>query len=192
MVELPLFPLHTVLFPGGRLGLRVFEKRYRDMVSACLKHESLFGICLIRAGHEVGTAAEPHAVGTTARILACDVQQPGILHIRTSGEQRFRVLRTRVQHDQLLLGEVEMLADPQIAGLAERRALLERLLEAIGDRHEIGTLKLDDPVWVNYRLAELLPLANAERQELLEYPEAQGKLQGIIAATAPGLRRGAS
>lgn len=193
MQELPLFPLHTVLFPGGRLALRVFEKRYRDMVSACLKRESVFGVCLIRAGEEVGAAAEPHAVGTTARILACDLQQPGILSIAAGGEQRFRLLRTRVQRDQLLLGEVETLPEPAApkpgSSFLQLRALLERLIEAVGDRQDIGAVKLDDPLWVTYRLAELLPLASAERQELLEHPEVEGRLQGLVAAIAQNPRR---
>lgn len=188
MAELALFPLHAVLFPGGRLALRVFEKRYRDMVSACLKREDVFGVCLIRAGREVGAAAEPYPVGTTARILACDLHQPGILNVSARGERRFRVLHTRVQRDQLLLAEVEMLEDPVPAECVEHRAVLARLLEAIEDRDEAGALKLDDPLWVSYRLAELLPLANAERQELLEYPEAQGKLEGLMAAIAAGLQ----
>ncbi len=90
MAELALFPLHAVLFPGGRLALRVFEKRYRDMVSACLKREDVFGVCLIRAGREVGAAAEPYPVGTTARILACSRQSRiGMRLVRSSWMTRF-------------------------------------------------------------------------------------------------------
>lgn len=191
MRELPLFSLHTVLFPGGSLPLRVFEKRYRDMVTACLKDECEFGICLIQAGEEVGKAASPHRVGTTARIVACDVAQPGILSVTVRGGERFRVVRTRVQPDQLLLGTVERLPEPEHPaplGAAHRElgALLARLIEQLGERYEFGRVKLDDASWVAYRLAELLPLGNALRQQVLERPDAEDRLELLQQALAPG------
>ncbi len=115
------------------------------------------------------------------------------MRITAGGERRFRLLRTRVQRDQLLLGEVETLPEPVAPkpgpSFLERRALLARLIEALGDRHEIGAIELDDPLWVSYRLAELLPLANAERQRLLEHPEFEGEPQGLVAAIAHSPRR---
>src|SRR5947209_12796334 len=92
---LPLFPLHTVLFPGGILPLRIFEQRYITMVKACLAQESTFGVCLITKGDEVLRGAETaHAapqfarIGTMARIVEWDMPQLGILHVRTEGLQR--------------------------------------------------------------------------------------------------------
>ncbi len=188
MRELPLFPLHTVLFPGGSLPLRVFEKRYRDMVTARLKDEREFGVCLIQAGREVGKAAAPHRVGTTARIVTCDVAQPGILSVTVRGGERFGVVRTRVQPDQLLLGTVESLPEPEHPAPAHRelRALLARLIEHLGERYDFGPVKADDASWVAYRLAELLPLGNVLRQQVLERPDAAGRLELLQQVLAAG------
>lgn len=162
--------------------MRVFEKRYRDMVTACLKEEREFGVCLIQAGQEVGEAAKPHGVGTTARIVACDVAESGILSVSVRGGERFRVVRTRVQPDQLLLGTIERLPEPEHPaplGPAhqELRALLAHLIEHLGEHYDCGPVKLDQAPWVAYRLAELLPLDNALRQQLLEWPDAEGRLE---------------
>lgn len=83
-LQLPLLPLHAVLLPGGRLSLKVFEARYVDMISACLRNQQPFGICLIRSGREVGMPAEPADVGTSAWIRAAYVVETGIFH-RNSG-----------------------------------------------------------------------------------------------------------
>ena len=83
--EVPIFPLQTVLFPGMRLPLRIFEPRYMDMAKACLKHDGAFGVCLIREGEEVGGPAVPQAVGCLARIADWDMQQLGILAVRAEG-----------------------------------------------------------------------------------------------------------
>src|SRR5690606_9616731 len=91
VTDVPLFPLHTVLFPDGRLALRVFERRYVDMVAACLKADSPFGVCLIKRGSETGPAAEPQEVGTLAHIVQCDLERAGILRIVARGAERFRV-----------------------------------------------------------------------------------------------------
>src|SRR5690349_18013987 len=107
--ELPLFLLNTVLFPEGRLTVRVFEKRYFDMVTTCLKANRPFGVCMIKRGNEVGGAAEPQDVGTVARIVQCDMEQPGILQVVAKGEDRFRVQSTALQKDQLVVGSVEPL-----------------------------------------------------------------------------------
>ena len=78
---IPLFPLHTVLFPGGLLPLKIFEARYIDMVSECLRNDSGFGVCLIRQGHEVGQAAITRSVGTYARIMDFQQYPDGLLGI---------------------------------------------------------------------------------------------------------------
>jgi Lon protease-like protein len=184
LTELPLFALRTVLFPGGRLALRVFEKRYRDMLAVCLKQDRPFGFCLIGAGDEVGSAAEPHAIGTSATVSECNATQSGILQIVVRGGWRFRVARTRVQPDQLIMAEVEPLpaetaaqVDPAYHGL---RDLLAGIIAQLGDHFYVGPVKLDDALWVAYRLAEFLPLTNALKQALLEETGANRKL-GLLA-----------
>jgi Lon protease-like protein len=95
-MDIPLFPLHTVLFPGGRLRLKVFEARYLDMVSERMRAELPFGICLIKSGSEVGGGAEPETVGTLANIVEADMDTPGILMLRVEGGARFVVEHTRI------------------------------------------------------------------------------------------------
>src|SRR5262245_59391347 len=97
---LPLFPLRTVLFPGGLLPLKVFEQRYIDMTKDCLKDGRPFGVCLIMRGDEVAAAgaAPPEfaPVGTLARIASWDMPQLGILHVAANGGTRFQVRRHEI------------------------------------------------------------------------------------------------
>jgi len=91
-VEIPLFPLGTVLFPDGVLPLKLFEARYLDMAARCMRANAPFGVCLIREGGEVGTPAVPHGVGAIARITGWDMDKPGLLFITTRGGERFRIV----------------------------------------------------------------------------------------------------
>jgi Lon protease-like protein len=116
-IWLPLFPLKTVLFPGGVLPLRVFETRYVDMVRACMKTDTPFGVVAIRSGTEVGTAAEPYPVGTHAHIVEWDMPELGVLLLQTRGGQRFRILETRRQNNQLL----EALTEPLIESSPDQK-----------------------------------------------------------------------
>lgn len=90
-VEIALFPLNTVLFPGARLPLNIFEDRYKLMLKRCLEESSPFGVILIRKGREVGGVAEPCEVGTTARILSVEETEDGRYLIEVEGEVRFRI-----------------------------------------------------------------------------------------------------
>lgn len=188
MTELALFPLHTVLFPEGRLGLRVFEKRYMDMVSASMKTAEPFGVCLIRSGKEVGQAAEPHAIGTAGHIIEWDMTQAGILQISVRGGRRFRVQRALTRPDQLIMGEVEFLPEERAEALpathGDLRDLLAKILEQSGEQSYLPPVKLDDATWVAYRLAELLPLPSALKQQVLEQSGAASKLDLLAAAIA--------
>src|SRR5947209_6450176 len=105
--DIPLFPLNTVLFPGGPLSLRVFERRYLDLVRDCARNGSGFGVCLILQGHEAGEAAVPAAVGTFARIVDFYTLPDGLLGIRASGGERFHVGQSRVRDNGLVHGQVE-------------------------------------------------------------------------------------
>lgn len=172
MTDLPLFPLGTVLFPGGLLPLRVFEQRYLEMAKGCLRENAPFGVCLIREGAEVGAPATPVPVGCTARIAQWDMQQLGLLQIVARGEQRFRVLERRLQRDGLARAQVELLPEEADAPVPERlagcRALLERIAAEHGERLFAHPYRMDSCAWVGARLAEALPLASALKQQLLE------------------------
>jgi uncharacterized protein len=180
VTTLPLFPLSTVLFPGGLLPLRIFETRYIDMVRNCLRTDSGFGICAIRAGAEVGEAADVYAVGTRAVIADWEGRPDGLLGITARGEQRFRILRTWVQPDRLLMGEVEPLEEPVPVPLPEEflglATLLDRLLSELGRPYTDLDWDAGNAVWVAARLAELLPVNLAAKQQMLECDEPLSRL----------------
>ncbi|AXQ31630.1 peptidase S16 [Solimonas sp. K1W22B-7] len=171
MVEIPIFPLGTVLFPGGRLPLRIFEQRYVDMTKACIRDGSVFGVSLIRAGFEVGKPAVPCDLGCTARIAEWEVPSPGLFTLGTTGETRFRILNRWAEADGLLRARVELIAVPAPLALPERFQLLGQLLgsliDDIGSEH-FPEPRLDDGIWVGCRLAELLPVTPERKQRLLE------------------------
>ena len=108
-IALPLFPLHTVLLPGMTLPLRIFEPRYLQMIEDCLDADRVFGVLLIKEGHEVGEAALPYDVGTTARIVAVERTSANELHIVTVGEERFLVHSISREGKPYLVGEVELI-----------------------------------------------------------------------------------
>lgn len=179
-MELPLFPLNTVLFPGGVLPLRIFETRYIDMVRRCLREDSGFGVCLIREGAETGAPAAVHAVATEAHIIDWEQRSDGLLGIVAEGRRKLRILRTRAMPDRLLMGEVEALPEePHILLPTEFQslaALLQRILGEIGPPYSKLPARLDDAAWVGSRLIELLPLEHAEKQRLLELDEPLARL----------------
>ena len=187
--DLPLFPLHTVLFPGGRLPLKLFEQRYLEMAKECLRTNSAFGVCLILEGREVGEPALPALVGCTARIATWDMPQLGVLNVRALGERRFRVIDHRTEKNGLLRADVELLAPEQDAELPPRLALgaqlLRRAIESQADLVE-PPCRYDSCNWVSARLAELLPLPLATKQELLEMDTGLGRLEVLHAALVRG------
>jgi uncharacterized protein len=182
--EIPLFPLNTVLFPGGQLQLRIFEPRYLDLVRECTRTGSPFGVCQILEGQEAGAPAMPAAVGTTARITDFSYREDGLLGITAEGGSRFRVSRTRVRSDGLMRGEVEPWPDEGAQQVPVEFALLqtilERLIETIGPqwRHAERS-SYEDASWLGFRLAELLPLAAEEQQQLLEMTDALQRLAAL-------------
>jgi Lon protease-like protein len=192
LTELPLFPLNTVLFPGGRLPLRIFEQRYMEMAKACLRDGSPFGVCLIREGKEVGTPAIPADVGTLARIGAWDMPQLGVLQITAVGEQRFRILERRVQADGLTLGTVELIAPEADESVPQSCAGCVKLLEQV-IQQQSGLFepphRLDSASWVSARLTELLPLPLPAKQELLELDNARTRIERLneLLRPPPGL-----
>lgn len=179
--ELPLFPLSTVLYPGGRLELRVFEPRYLELVRECARADSGFGVCLILQGREVGAPAVPAAVGTLAHIVDFSHGADGLLAIVAEGNQRFRVRRSRVRVDGQLRGQVEWWPEEAFAAVPVELALLqtiaERLVEAMAPQWKHAPRECyEDARWLGYRLAELLPLSHEERQRLLELTDPARRL----------------
>lgn len=180
MEEIPLFPLQTVLYPGGPLSLRIFETRYLDMVSRCLKQEQGFGVCLIREGKEAGPA-KVHPTGTLARIRDWSRGEDGLLNILARGERRFHIQSHRSQADGLNLGEVEWLPDELPASLPGERAdlvdLLRQIIQQVGAPYTDEEGAYGDAGWVGCRLSELLPLGLAQRQYLLELNDPLKRLE---------------
>ncbi|MES2537732.1 MAG: LON peptidase substrate-binding domain-containing protein [Pseudomonadota bacterium] len=188
---LALFPLNTVLFPGGLLPLKVFETRYIDMVRECMKNETPFGVVLIKSGHEVGSAAEPEAVGCVANIVQWDMEELGVLLLHTEGGERFRIIETRVLPDQRLEARVELIesdAFAPVTGLHVACAdTLKIIIEDINvkGRAQQGEAfispfahpaQLDDCGWVANRWCEILPIPLKARQKLLELEDASMRL----------------
>ena len=170
--ELPLFPLNTVLFPGGRLPLKVFEPRYMELVSTCLKEKVPFGICLIKEGTEVGAPAVPEKVGCSAEIVEWDMAQLGVLNIQVLGIQRFHIEKTRTEKTGLLVAEaVHIPREPPLPLPPHHQVcatILRHIIERLGVERVQPPLDYGDAVWVGYRLAELLPLKRSVRQDMLE------------------------
>jgi len=178
-MKVPLFPLHTVLYPGGPLPLRIFEARYLDMISERLRSGGPFGVLLIRNGNEIGPAST-YEVGTLARIVDWYQGSDGLLGVTAIGEQRFRLLSGSRCGDGLNVGEVELLHEP--AGIAlpqEYRALariLAGVLDDLGKLYESLERRYDDAGWVAYRFAEVLPIPPGRKQECLELDDPLARL----------------
>jgi Lon protease-like protein len=169
---LPLFPLHSVLFPGGLLPLQIFEQRYLDMTKLCIRDGCQFGVCRILEGKEVGAPAVHALIGCTASIAEWEMPHLGMFQLRTRGEQIFRVLKSRALPSGLIEAEVEtinadidLIAPPHL-DLCTR--LLEKIIERIGPDWYFAPARYDQPEWIANRLAEALPLSVESRQELLE------------------------
>jgi len=182
--ELPLFPLSTVLFPDGRLGLRIFEPRYLDMVSRCMREDGTFGVCLIRQGSEAGEPAEPHAIGTEAQIVDWERNDDGLLGLTVHGQRRFRLDSTRVETDKLLVGEVTWLED-EIVSLPDEYTpladLLWQLLHQVAPDRISDGQRFSDAGWISFRLAECLPLESDQAQALLAQDDPIVRLQVLAA-----------
>ncbi|NKF22395.1 LON peptidase substrate-binding domain-containing protein [Solimonas marina] len=171
-LDIPIFPLGTVLYPAGLLPLRIFEPRYVDMTKACIADDSVFGVCLIRAGFEVGTPAIPCEIGCTARIAEWDVPEPGLFTLSASGESVFRLLDRRTQVDGLIVGTVELREPAEPVGVPGAQQwmveLLQKLTIELGEQRFPQPSRFDDASWVAYRLLELMAITPERKQRLLE------------------------
>jgi uncharacterized protein len=182
--ELALFPLKTVLFPGGLLALRIFEPRYLDMIARTLRGDNRFGVVAIRSGSEVGEA-DTFDVGTSAEIVDWHQESGGMLGIRAVGRETFRIEERARRPDGLYVGRVTMLEDLASVRLPAAHVplakLLRNLLAQLPGHTEISP-EYDDSVWVGARLAEVLPVAISEKQALLEIRDPLVRLDRIAAS----------
>jgi uncharacterized protein len=184
--SLPLFPLQTVLVPGASLTLRIFETRYLDLVRDCGRTGTGFGICLIIDGLEAGTPAVPAAIGTEARIEDFGTTEDGLLMLKVRGARRFQVRQTQRRDNGLIVGEVAW-CEPDIDDeLRPEHALLGTVLQQVieqvgGEFSKVAPARFDDAAWVGWRLAELLPLSNPQRQMLLQEDDPHARLDRLLA-----------
>lgn len=179
---LAIFPLSTILFPGGVLPLRVFETRYMDMVRECMKHERPFGVCQISHGQDTGLPAEHEPVGCLAKITAWDMEQLGLLRLRVQGMQRFTILERYVEKNSLVRANVALLGDdpevPVPPDLDCCRELVKRLVAQLEQeeprqnrRLVAGPYCYESASWIGNRLCEFLPIPPKAKQKLMELDE---------------------
>ncbi len=178
-MKVPLFPLSTVLYPGGPLPLRIFEPRYLDMVSDCLKTDTPFGVLLIKNGNETGPATT-YDVGTLARITDWYQGSDGLLGVTAIGEQRFRLISVDRQSNGLNIGEIELLEPENHRSLPDEYKplahILAGVLDDLGRLYESLDRQYDDAGWVGYRFVEILPISREQKQSCLEGNDAMKRL----------------
>jgi uncharacterized protein len=184
-LTLPVFPLNTVLYPGGLLSLKIFEQRYLDMTKSCVRDATPFGVCRIRDGREAGPPAVPDLVGCTALIEEWEMPHLGLFHLQTRGQRPFRILQQTTRSDGLIHAEIELLEETAGTIRQDSFALCRRVLEQVVEKIGVGPfsppLAYDDPRWTSYRLAEMLPLDLEEKQVLLELRNDGERLQRLHA-----------
>jgi Lon protease-like protein len=188
VVEIPIFPLNTVLYPDGRLPLRIFEVRYVDMTKACIRDDAVFGVCQILEGREAGTPAVPATIGCTARIEHWDVPSAGLFSLVTRGEHVFRIRERWVAQGGLLRAKVTLEPAPVEVPLPDSAQPMSRFLAEMFERAGTNAFpkpwRLDDTAWVCHRFAELLPLSREQKLGLLGTPDPLDKLARIEQAIA--------
>lgn len=183
MTELPMFPLSSVVMPDGLLPLRLFERRYLDMVTECFRAGTGFGVCLLKSGHEASGNSEPYLRGTSVSIIDFDQGSDGLLHITAKGEQEFRLQKHWQQEDGLFMGKVDFIASlpatpmtSEIGALAQK---LELILSYMEPSIQYDNKQFDNADWVCHRLLELLPLDPPSKMEILELPNNAERLAAL-------------
>jgi uncharacterized protein len=182
-LSVPLFPLHAVLFPQGWLSLRIFEARYLDMVSWCMRNDSPFGVCLIRDGQELETNPTIYPIGTLAVIRDWHRRDDGLLGIMVEGTQRFQIMSQHLRPNRLLEGTLSLIPPDTKTPLAQEFSALSQLLQKIfrqiGPPYDSLDFHAEDTVWLSNRLAELLPMSLARRHFLLAMEDAVARLHCV-------------
>ena len=170
MIELPLFPLKTVLLPGNTLSLKVFETRYLDMIAECMREDSNFGIILIYKGEETRGDTDIHSIGTTAKISDWQDRADGLLGVTALGLERFEIISTRNRDNGLTVGKVKILAEIAEVDIPEQFYYMLELLNHISAQE--GKIPDNNQSFstMMYRLIYQLPLDTNLKQRLLEIP----------------------
>jgi Lon protease-like protein len=178
---IPLFPLNTVVFPGGVQPLRIFEQRYLTMIKQAIADNTAFGICAIREGTETGSPALPYTIGTLVHVTDWDMPQNGILHIDTLAQERFVIRNTQTDSSGLIMGTVESVSPEPAVGIPDDLELaveiLRHIIDEYGNAHFPAPHAFDNAVWVGYRLSEVLPLKLSIKQDLLEMNDSVMRLR---------------
>ncbi|QWD90405.1 LON peptidase substrate-binding domain-containing protein [Polynucleobacter sp. MWH-Braz-FAM2G] len=178
--KIPLFPLETVLFPGGVIALKIFEARYLDMIKQCLRENTEFGVVSIIKNGDSGDLYPPATfskIGTLAQIEDFDPVQPALYMTKSLGTQRFKLLGSSQQSNGLWVGEIELLENDPVTPIPKEHESVAKLLDEIisviqsedllGDAPFKKPFNIDDCGWVSNRLAELLPISLAQKNHLL-------------------------
>lgn len=192
-MNVPLFPLNSIVLPRGRIPLQLFEPRYIDMLTRCLKEDRGFVVVLLRDGAEVGPTASFYDIGTYVRIIDFQQLENGLLGITVEGTAKVSVVRTWQQEDGLNVGDVEVLLDEADSEVPERFNELPSVLRALFKHPVVRDLDMDvdyrDARHVGWRLTELLPLDKQEKQRLVELQdplERLSRLQELLEALEEG------
>ncbi len=190
--ELPLFPLRTVLFPDGRLDLKIFEARYLDLMSRCMREQRPFGVVALRRGGEGKISDAPielHDAGTLAELIEVDSAQAGILEVRARGSRRFTLESSSQRPDGLWIGKArEVSADQVVAPGAAHAGIVESLSRAISTIAAQGAVpflepyRFDDAGWVANRWCEILPIPLEAKQRLMMFTDPLGRLDIVDAS----------
>ena len=185
--ELPLFPLQTVLFPGGLLSLKVFEARYLDLMVACLREQRRFGVVALRTQPHNGApdpSADFEATGVVAELIEVDTMRAGMLQVSCRGMQRFALAAPRQQADGLWLAATSTLPDdvevpPAAALLDTVKGLANAIatLKSQGAHPFLQPYQFDQAGWVANRWCEILPISMSAKQKLMELADPELRLQ---------------
>lgn len=186
--EIPLFPLHTVLFPGAPLHLHIFEARYQEMIERCVADDRPFGIVLIRNGDGMTGNPEPFMVGTAARVHSVFRYADGRLDVSVFGERRFRVRRLD-DGSGYMIGQTEPLDEAEVEDRAEAEALTRKARDSFKQLVETYYAKPEfnvevrfphEPTELSFAIANFLPLDNRQKQRLLETTSTTERLITLI------------
>lgn len=192
-MNVPLFPLNSIVLPRGRIPLQLFEPRYIDMLTRCMKDDRGFVVVLLRDGAETGRIAEFYDIGTYVRIIDFQQLENGLLGITVEGSAKVSVIRSWQQEDGLNVGDVELLVDEADVDVPEHFGELPSVLRALFKHPVIQDLDMDvnyeDAREVGWRLTELLPLDKEEKQRLVELQdplERLSRLQDLLEVLEEG------
>lgn len=186
-ITVPLFPLRLVVFPETTVSLRIFEPRYLDMVKECSLKGTGFGICLNLRDSQADQSEYmmTSAVGTLVSITDFFNTHDNLLGLTVTGTQRFHVDKTRIRDNGLLMGDVTILPEPEAIPLQPEHALLGTLFERIIEQHggpyaNASPDQINNSCWLGYRLCELLPISDEDRQRILACDDAYIRMDMLL------------